>query len=1191
MTDGKADHPHPRDDEDEETRRRIRFPFGETRDGEDPLGLSDEDHSRNADSQSSDESSIVDALTWSGEESQEESAFPDSDSTHLFPLDRNESTQGSDELSQVDDESVVETLSGEETVDEPSDEDSLEGAATAHRMGAVDSAFALDAIDSLDSLDPVSDLGQGAVTRSFDVLETVGESSIEEANPHAWATETWERRLDDDLRRTLEEIDENDVDTAVVEKVYDEAKDFIPLDLESEIIDPSDRRGTDIIVESGSGSGQFIDLERPSTSFNDLHEDEHISEPIILVGDDDDEYTESMRFGASIIGGPSARLAGQRSARRPAQPDPDFHDDVSDSGSYVDASFDDGSFIAGTFVAASGESEESLDSISASDSGLASTGVDSNSQAVHAAALAGEIAALKAQVASFSKEAEAAQEDIEDEKKRRKRLLLLLLLFLLLLWPCSLGGVIYYFKASPQASSVSPEIQAYIDAKAKAEEEARLARAEAAKYKGERDEARAGRDEDGRAYDKERAELLAKAKSDLSKAVAAERKSLAAEVALASETKQKDLIAKLAKQDQAFDEERARLERETKAQREKDAARRRESSKQVQDYQRKVEDLQAALEKERARLEKIKEDREAKEVAKRKTAAEERKGDVVASLTKKSGDLSELRKSEGGGSDDGGDDEGWDDGEDEGWDDGEDSGGDDGWDDGEDGGWDDGEGSSDDDVWGDESDDDSWGDDGGSSSENETRKHPVVEIWDWAKEAIHGSIAYKNLTHFDDEDQIGRRFRRTRHEVRGEVEYKGPLVGPVSLYSEVFVQLDDDEYSDRVFQDHENRSKRRPKVSFDELYLLASAGSLDIRAGFQTIAWGTGDLQNPTDNFNPRDISDLFDNKKMGILAARLNYYFADFELEGIFVPFFTPTRIPPDGKRFSPAIPPITIPVGPATVTPNLFFDREFPEDDEAIQFGGRLSRSLGGWDFSVSYYDGFNKIPLTRVQAFQGAVGPNGLPELSLVTELFYEKIRVYGFDFATTLGWVEVDGFIGDVLKKTQIHGEGAYYDSREKTGDVYIQYVVGINYTFNNVIADHDIVLLLDYLDEVLLDEREILGVEGLLTNLSPQLQAIAQPFIPTINATIQERAELARGFRGSISSRLSYQFSDTFQFVFTSIFVLRGKENLFFQSKMVWDITDNLRFEAGHDYFSGPRETFFGQYRDNDRVFFVGKVSF
>ena len=45
----------------------------------------------------------------------------------------------------------------------------------------------------------------------------------------------------------------------------------------------------------------------------------------------------------------------------------------------------------------------------------------------------------------------------------------------------------------------------------------------------------------------------------------------------------------------------------------------------------------------------------------------------------------------------------------------------------------------------------------------------------------------------------------------------------------------------------------------------------------------------------------------------------AEFNIEGIYVPFFTPTRIPPPGKRFSPALQAFSIPVGAASITPRL--------------------------------------------------------------------------------------------------------------------------------------------------------------------------------------------------------------------------------------------------------------------------------
>lgn len=278
-------------------------------------------------------------------------------------------------------------------------------------------------------------------------------------------------------------------------------------------------------------------------------------------------------------------------------------------------------------------------------------------------------------------------------------------------------------------------------------------------------------------------------------------------------------------------------------------------------------------------------------------------------------------------------------------------------------------------------------------------------------------------------------------------------------------------------------------------------------------------------------------------------------------------------------------------TVTPDLAVERELPDDKEAAQFGARVSRSLLGWDVSASFYDGYNKVPLAKIEAFETAPVAPGIPGLLLRSTLFYERIRVYGADFATTLAWLGQEGELGNIARKTQLHGEVAFVDSRDDTGDDYVQYVLGFNYTFNDLILDHDLTLLLDYLDEVMIEPRKRFGIETLISGLSPALQGLAQPFLPLASAVVRERAELARGTRGSISARLSYAFSDTLEFVVTGVIVVRGRESAFVQSKLVWDVTDNFRFEAGLDLLEGPRDTFFGQYRDNDRVFFVTRLNF
>ena len=51
------------------------------------------------------------------------------------------------------------------------------------------------------------------------------------------------------------------------------------------------------------------------------------------------------------------------------------------------------------------------------------------------------------------------------------------------------------------------------------------------------------------------------------------------------------------------------------------------------------------------------------------------------------------------------------------------------------------------------------------------------------------------------------------------------------------------------------------------------------------------------------------------------------------------------------------------------------------------------------------------------------------------------------------------------------------------------------------------------------------------------------------------------------------------------------DDYFIQSQLVHDMTDNFEITVGLDIIGGPSDTFFGRFRDNDRVFVKLKYTF
>lgn len=449
---------------------------------------------------------------------------------------------------------------------------------------------------------------------------------------------------------------------------------------------------------------------------------------------------------------------------------------------------------------------------------------------------------------------------------------------------------------------------------------------------------------------------------------------------------------------------------------------------------------------------------------------------------------------------------------------------------------------------GDDDDDDDEGDGDGDGE----ALHPVDRAWKWLKDNVHGSVGYKNLTHFSRGPAGGPHdLRTTRHELRVELEFRDWLLknddGTIGLRAviELDVRVDDDKYAVGLPKGIDDEERRRPILTTQEAYLALAIDWFEIRAGYQIFAWGTGDLVNPTDNLNPIDFSDLFDSRRIPVMATTIELDFEKVSFELISIPTFTRSRLPLKNKRFdflrnSPL--PILTPDDPESEFQNM-------------QWGARAEAHLFGWDFSISGFSGFNDIPSPSLVLLANPV--------TLVIDPIFDKQYVLGADFATTLGIFGAEGELGEVLKGIQIHGEVAHFWSEGDRAEDYLQYLIGFNYEWTDVIAEHDLKLVVEY--------------------ASDYRTKAADGVVPQV--------DLNRIFRSAIVLRIEYAVDDDLSFALNAAAILHGDDNFLLAPVAKWNVTDNLQVELGGQVFLGPDETFFGQFKRDGRVMFMVKAVF
>lgn len=211
--------------------------------------------------------------------------------------------------------------------------------------------------------------------------------------------------------------------------------------------------------------------------------------------------------------------------------------------------------------------------------------------------------------------------------------------------------------------------------------------------------------------------------------------------------------------------------------------------------------------------------------------------------------------------------------------------------------------------------------------------------------------------------------------------------------------------------DVSDRTTGRPRFSVRRLTATLTRGKLTLDLGKQFIRWGKADLINPTDRLAPRDFLNLVDSELLAVSGARASVETGGEIFEVVWLPRFTPSRIPLLQQRWTPA---------PSGVAPIPLVDggAQWPTRSQA---GVRWSHAGAAFESSLSFFEGFNHLPDVAARP-----QPLSLPIEIGITRV-YRPIRTYGADAAVPTRWLTVKG-------------ETAYFSSSAPDTDEYVLYVI-------------------------------------------------------------------------------------------------------------------------------------------------------
>jgi hypothetical protein len=335
---------------------------------------------------------------------------------------------------------------------------------------------------------------------------------------------------------------------------------------------------------------------------------------------------------------------------------------------------------------------------------------------------------------------------------------------------------------------------------------------------------------------------------------------------------------------------------------------------------------------------------------------------------------------------------------------------------------------------------------------------------------------------------------------------------------------------------------QRPEGLLREGYVDISLGSVSVRAGKQIVAWGRADGINPTDTISPKDFRLLVpddDDRRFGTYALKGTYYLRSLSVTGLWLPGFQPDVVPVPGVPSGVVI---------REVVPRV--------KDTLAQAAFKIEQSGGAIDWSIAYFDGYDRSPDLGLGTGAGSAAQ---------VLLRHHRIRVIGGDAAAVVG-------------RMGLRGEAAYTLTEDRDGlDPHAQnpfffLVLGGDRTFGeyfNVNLQYLLLAVSDYHSPFDIPARQGGEVAVLHAAINNQLERVQQGATARVsNRWLQETVEaeatwafFAPRFSHAVRAKLTYTFSDRWKGV------------------------------VGFDYFDGEQPSFFRTVAQNRAVFSELRLGF
>lgn len=332
------------------------------------------------------------------------------------------------------------------------------------------------------------------------------------------------------------------------------------------------------------------------------------------------------------------------------------------------------------------------------------------------------------------------------------------------------------------------------------------------------------------------------------------------------------------------------------------------------------------------------------------------------------------------------------------------------------------------------------------------------------------------------------------------------------------------------------------KYGLREAYIDLYFKSMDIRLGKQQIIWGKADGVFITDVVSPKNLREFllpeFEEIRMGITSAKIDYYLGNNTFELVWVPEFVPTQLPDKES---------------------IWFPRQFPEianidrsekdinpsiENSEVFF--KYSRLSANFDLELMAGYMWDDDPAMHKEPFMNP--QTGMLD-SLAIHPKHHRIAMGGGSFSTDLG--------GIVLR-----GEGAFYHDK---------------YFALNSFSDADGMIKKDY-------AHYLVGFDFDIAGAKISTQFIQEAIFNYEDALQQEQFTNTMTFLAKdefLRDKLTLEF-----------FMYYGFENsdALIRPTATYEVARGVNLITGANLFTGT-EGRFGQYNKNDMVYFKLRYDF